>query len=228
MEWNGDSLLVTAPCVCFTTASSCDVHTLPPSVLQAFQPASLQLPEIKTVLEVFFLAHDFDHASFLADKLCSVVEALQELFDSNHLATTLEGVNSLLPHNLKSLRRLKATVQLAQKHMQELCSLLAAEEPSTGAAATLQAPSLAQSELSENTRTSLKFRSAAAISESADVHSPSSQKQSLEEFALMLALKDTLLPWLPADTTAVTSLLCDVFTSEYNTNLHVTPHREVL
>ena len=128
---------------------------------------------------------EFATSQKLAQSLDRVCLALDELYSYQTSTSTMK------PFHL-GLHKLKAIVLLAEKHMKEFEGLgLLSTEGDPPQNEPLKMPSIVYSEVSQSTRASLKFKMG---SESTD--SQPMTRQLLEEFALVLALKDTLLPAL--------------------------------
>ncbi len=139
------------------------------------------------VLEALFLVNEFNNSLQLAQLLDKVCLSIEELFDDLDCGKSTQN-----PFNL-SLHKLKTIVLLAHKHCKDLVGLglLATTdgEPTMGNN-NLKMPSMVYSEMSLSTqRASLKFRAGSENSDSEPLTRPI-----LEEFSLLLALKDTLLP----------------------------------
>lgn len=211
--------------VCFasinTPLSSLPDYTPPPvlpsSLAAAFESCSVEAPDGMEILKVMFATRLFQNSSSLADSLFTFCGALEELCTPLPVPESpSEGLASDPSH--VSLYWLEMIVSLSQKHMREFYSVGAIpEEEEDGqrvAMDGLHVSSMVYSEISESTRASIKGRYPASNGEEDSSQQKSLQKQSLEEFSLVLALKDTILcSMLPSSRkySVVVRLIGDVF-----------------
>ena len=225
-QWMGEKIKLSSDSVgvCFASittpsfAHSPAVSHIPPTLLEAFKTCNVQIPERKLILKALFLAQGFENAIFLAESLETTCKAVEELLNTDFVATLASDIESgsqiAKQSSTISIFCLKTIVALAQKHMLEFGALLDPQIQATN----LQMPSVVYSEFSESTRASLKFRT---LPVSDDLQGNSTQqmgyqKCSLEEFALILSLKDTLLSSLPLDGkeySTIVRLLRDLYPS---------------
>lgn len=141
----------------------------------------MQYPPQKQFLEALLLSRGFESSSHLAKSLLAFTDAF-----NNPINFT--GEKELLRKLQTS--HLKVVVALAQQHMSEFESLGVLQQQGP-----LQIPSGVYSEFSGCTRFSVHFKPTFLHPEEGKVGAV--QRSSLEEFALVLALKDTVLPSLP-------------------------------
>ena len=196
--------------VCFAIPSDYSVASpsnLPVSLLETFKTCSVNKLERKLILEAFFLSSQFETASSLADNLDKFCCALRELFLVNFTPLIADTDCSTTPSPvLLSLYRLKSIVALAETFMREFESFAALGEESSPQLATgpLHMASLVFSEVSLS---SLKFFTDSS-------QQKGHQRQSLEEFSLVLSLKDTVLSSFDASSrehSVVVKLIADIF-----------------
>lgn len=208
---------------CFATIT-CPIASqkriqLPTSVLEVFQTCNISPPNRKLVLEALFLTRGFRTSSLLATSLDNVCLAVEELYTD-----TIPGFQfSLAPLQTPvlsqlSFHQLKVIVSMAERHLKEFENLgLFHFESGQAPGETLQMPSMVYSEVSQSTRASLKFKSSLPVDPQADSSQQyTHQVHSLEEFALVLSLKDILLSVLPAGNTEhsiLVILLSELFPS---------------
>lgn len=149
-----------------------------------FQTCTVSLPDKKVVLEALFLVNEFSTSQHLAQLLHKACLGIEELFSG--LGSTKMAQNSFK----LSLHKLKAIISLAHKHMCDFEGLgLISGDSNTNNNNALKMPSAVYSELSQSTkRASLKF------GRSGENDSEQLSRPALEEFSLLLSLKDTLLP----------------------------------
>ncbi len=179
------ALATDPPGACFATMSCSKQKNFPSTLLDYFQTCSVSTPDRMVVLEALFLVNEFNNSIQLAqllDKICLSIEELFGDLDS--------GKSAQNPFNL-GLHKLKAIVSLARKHSKDLIGLgLLATDGEPTMNNNLKMPSMVYSEMSFSTqRASLKFRAGSEDNDSEPLTRPI-----LEEFSLLLALKDTLLP----------------------------------
>lgn len=215
--------MLPSPGACFSTINindpSISYKQHPVSLLKAFHSCCLSPPNRKPILEAFFAAQGFRNSTLLATLLEDVCISVEELFSEDTAGSqeTCQFFHNHVFSRLK-LQQLKVIVAMAQKHMKEFenIGVLRIENGQTYDEG-LQMPSLVYSEVSQSTRASLKFRSSLPI----DSHADSSQQfaqhiQSLEEFALVLSLKDCLLSVLSpgsSEQLILITMLSEMFTN---------------
>ncbi len=187
-----------SPCACIATVHA--TATIPHTILQSFKTCRVQHPQQKYFLEALLLAHEFESSVHLSKTLTAFINAFNQSIDHT---TTAENVKQL--HS----RHLKIVVSLAKQHMKELESVTALQQQGA-----LHIPSGVYSDFSAGTRSSLYFKPTFLQFERGKVVAP--QRSSLEEFALVLSLKDNLLPSFPPDSSgrpSLVQLLADTFPS---------------
>ena len=192
--------------VCFASTSynwnnftSEESSHLPVSLLETFKTCSVNLLDRKLVLEAFFISQRFESANYLAEALDKFCQALQELFQVN-LASIFsqeptEYCKNSSPAYL-SLHQLKSVVALARTFMQEFDSIaVVSEEGLSPQHGPLHMASMVYSEVSHSTLNSLKYKTPFIPTGGAGdtAEQKAYQKQSLEEFSLVLSLKDSVL-----------------------------------
>ena len=200
MQWMGDKIRLSAEHAgaCFASISTPLVFTdytsppvLPSALLAAFKTCTVDPPDTVELLKVMFATQQFENAPSLAESLFTFCSALEEL---HRPLLARSGASPRPPCSLhSSLHWLEMIVSLSQKHMKEFYSAGAIsddEEDSQHVAMD----SLHMSSMSESTRASMRGKHAATSSTDEDSSQQRSlQKQSLEEFSLILALKDLVL-----------------------------------
>lgn len=211
--------------VCFANPSyhqnSCSSASsyLPTSLLETFKTYSISVPERKQILEAFFRSHQFDSAVYLAETLDQFCSAAQELFETSIVSLLVEGPDQYCQNSSSlhlSLHQLKSIVALARTFMQEFEGISMSGEESSPQHGALHMASVVYSEISQSTRTSLKYKSNLLPDSTDPAQQKAYQKQSLEEFSLILSLKDAVLSSLPADSnehSIIVSLVGDIFPS---------------
>ena len=194
-------------------------NQLPTSVLDIFQACNFSPPNRKVFLEALFLAQGFRTSSLLATLLDNVCLAVEELYSNNIPGFQVSVTTLQTPvFSQLSFHQLTVIVSMAERHMQEFENLgLLQIESGQAPGETLQMPSMVYSEISQSTRASLRFRSSLPVDPQTDSSQHyTHQVQSLEEFALVLSLKDVLLSALPAgntDHSILVTLLSELFPS---------------
>lgn len=168
----------------------------PPALTEAFKSCSIGYLDTMEILKVMFATHQFENAASLARSLYTFCGALQELSTPLHVQEQpSEPDNARL--SFLGLYWLEVIVLLSQKHMKEFYNLgaIPGEDGGHGMAGNgLHVPSMVYSEISENTRVSLKGKHPSGNGDEIDISQKNSlQKQSLEEFSVVLALKDLIL-----------------------------------
>ena len=215
--------------VCFANPSynwnsylSDESSTLPVSLLESFKTCSVSKLDRKVVLEAFFLSNQFVNAAYLADSLDKFVSGFHELFQLNLAPFFPESdpthyCNDILSVHL-SLHRLKSIVALARNFMQEFDSIMVLGEETSGPVQQqghLHMASIVFSEISHSTLNSFKYKSPFLPVSSADPSQQQTyQKQSLEEFSVILSLKDTVLSSFLSNSSEhsiVIKLISDIF-----------------
>lgn len=211
LQWRRDTIPLSydLPGACFATLSnSHHKDPLPCSLLEYFQTFSITLPDQKVLLESLFVINEFITSHQLAKMLNNVCLAIEELF-SDQIEENSDIKTTNTPFHL-GIYKLKAIIALSRKHKTEMEALgiLSAED---GDPNPLKMPSIVYSEISQSTRTSLKIRATSDENFSGPL-----TQQILEEFSLLLALKDTLLPALCLDSKeyqVIVTLLSELFPS---------------
>ena len=208
LEWMGEKikLSVEHPGCCIasinTPLSFSDYTTspvLPSALAGAFQSCSVEVPDTVEILKVMFATKQFQNAASLAESLSTFRSALEELRTPLMAIESLPG-NSLPPPQL-SLYCMEMIVSLSQKHMHEFYSVGAISDDEDDSQRmggdNLHMPSVVYSEISQSTHASIRGRYSASNGEEDVSQQKSLQKQSLEEFSLVLALKDSILCSVP-------------------------------
>ena len=181
---------------------------LPTTLAEAFKICSVESPARTEVLEVMFARCQFVTSLHLATSLQTICTAIEEIFKP------LSGSDSSsLPSSFINLYFLEMVVSLSHKHMKEFYNIGAIpteDEGQVEVGGGLHAPSIVHSDISENTRASFKDKY------SREEYSQQSnfQKNSLEEFSLVLALKDSVLCSVSLHSREyhiIVKLICDVF-----------------
>lgn len=189
---------------------------LPVSLLETFKTCSINLIERKLILEAFFLSCQFESAAYLAENLDKFCTAIEELFDSN-LASLLDPsqcYQNRSPSHHLSLYHLKSVVSLARSFMQEFESVAVTGEEGSPQHGPLHMTSMVYSEVSHSTLNSLKYKSPFLPEPADSTQQGNYQKKSLEEFSLILSLKDAVLSSFPANSSKhliVVKLISDIF-----------------
>lgn len=211
LEWMGEKIKLSTEHagICFSSISfplSLPDYVVPPvlpgCLVEAFRPCSVHIPDKVEILKVLFATHQFENASGLAESLHTFCRALEQLSKPlpPHEATSTDSATP--PADFLSLNWLEMIVSLSQKHMKEFYSLGVlsdedlAEEGGPPTGEGLHAASMVYSEISGSTRASLRGpgRSLEGNGEEEDVAQQKVlQRQSLEEFSLVLALKNSVL-----------------------------------
>ena len=192
---------------------------LPVSLLETFKTCSVNLIERKLILEAFFLSCQFESAAYLAENLDNFCTAIEELFDSNLAPFYLELDPSQCnqnrsPSHYLSLHHLKSVVSLARSFMQEFESVAVTGEEGSPQHGPLHMTSMVYSEMSHSTLNSLKYKSPFLPEPANSTQQGNYQKKSLEEFSLILSLKDTVLSSFPANSSdhlIVVKIISDIF-----------------
>ncbi len=206
LQWASCTIRVSQDSQCVCMAAVHATAVLPHTLLQSFKTCSMQHPQKKQFLEASLLAHDFESSAHLAKTLSMFSDGLNELFSPNDVT----GDAKELPRGTQvslHISHLKVVVSLAQQHMREFESLGVLQQQGA-----LQIPSGVYSEFSGSNRGSLRFKPTFLQLEGGRAVAPA--RQSLEEFALVLALKDTLLSSLLPGSSGHSSfvrLLADTF-----------------
>ncbi len=170
--------------VCFATMAADRQIEFPNTLNEFFQNCTVNLPDKKVILEALFLVDEFSTSQNLAQLLHKVSLGIEELFSG------LGSVKSAQNSFKLSLHKLKAIISLASKHMNDFEGLgLLSGDSNTNNNNALKMPSAVYSEMSQSTkRASLKF------GRGGENDCEHLSRPALEEFSLLLALKDTLLP----------------------------------
>jgi hypothetical protein len=230
----GDTLRLSSPdnCgACFASTSydwsnftSKVSSQLPVSLLETFKTCSVNSLDRKLTLEAFFTSHRFESARYLAESLNKFCQALKELFQidiaSIFSQELTEYCNNKSPAYL-SLHQLKSIVALARTFMQEFESIaIVSDEGLSPQHGPLHMASMVYSEVSHSTLNSLKYKT--PFIPTGDTSNTSEQKayqrRSLEEFSLVLSLKDSVLSAFSTTTSGgdysmVVKLITEVFPS---------------
>ena len=200
--------------VCSTENSPC----LPVSLLETFKTCSVSMLERKFILEAFFLSRQFESATYLAeslDKFCSAIEELLHTNVGSFLAElSPSDCYQTSSHSYLSLHRLKSIVALARSFMQEFESVTMTGEEGSPQQGPLHMTSMVYSEVSHSTLNSLKYRSPFLPELSDHAEQKTYQKQSLEEFSLILSLKDAVLSSFASTSSEysiIVKLISDIF-----------------
>ena len=229
MDWVGERIKLNTENtgICFSSISTplCfpDYSSPPllPSCLEsAFRSCRVDTPDKTDITKVLFATHQFDNANTLAESLVKFCTALEQV--SNPLLPPLDSTPDPTPPPpyYLSLNWLEMVVTLSQRHMREFYSLgVLSDGDLTGEAQAgggLHVASLVYSERSGSTRTSAKetARSTEAEKEEDLAQQKSLHKQSLEEFSLVLALKNSILCSLSPDSqkhAVIVRLITDLF-----------------
>ena len=172
---------------------------LPVSLLETFKTCSVNLLDRKLVLEAFFISQRFENASYLAESLDKFCQALQELLQVNLASIFSQELTEYSKNSSPaylSLHQLKSIVALARTFMQEFESIaVVSEEGLSPQHGPLHMASMVYSEISHSTLNSLKYKTpfipTGGVGDTTE--QKAYQKQSLEEFSLILSLKDSVL-----------------------------------
>lgn len=205
--------------VCFANASynwnnfTSDIESsrLPISLLETFKTCSVDLLNRKLILEAFFISHRFESASYLAESLDKFCQALYELFQVDLASIFSQEPTKYCKNNSPaylSLHQLKSIVALARTFMQEFESVaIVSEEGLSPQHGPLHMASMVYSEISHSTLNSLKYKTPfIPTGDTSDTAEQKAyQKQSLEEFSLVLSLKDSVLSAFSSTTTSDSS-----------------------
>ncbi len=207
--------------VCFASISTpltFPDYSKPPillsSLAKAFKACSIESFDMTGVLKAMFSTHQFESASSLTDSLSTFCGALQELLQP--LPPCATSRSELPPPHL-SLHLLEMIVSLSQKHMEEFYSqgaISGEDEYQKIGGDGLHVSSMVYSEISESTRGSLRDRQLKGGEEINAAQQRSLHKQSLEEFSLVLALKNSVLCSMSPDSrvySVIVKLINDVF-----------------
>lgn len=185
------------------------------SLLEAFKTCSVGTLERKLILEAFFLANQFENAALLAGNLDTFCNAFQELFTSFFAELdSMQHYQDVSPFHF-SLHRLKSIVALARSFMQEFESIiLLGDENIPMQQGQLHMASMVFSEVSQNTLNSLMYKTP-FLPESTDASQQRQyQKETFEEFSLVLSLKDAVLSSFPtgsSEHSTVVKLIGEIF-----------------
>lgn len=205
--------------VCFASISiplSFSDYTLPPvlpsSLAKAFKTCNIEAPDVAWILKAMFSTHQFESASYLAGSLTKFCGALQELL--NPLPASDKTSSDQAP--FLSLCLLEMIVSLSQKHMREFYSqgAITGDDDVQPMGGGLHASSVVYSEISGSTRGSLRDRQSKGNEDIDAAQQRSLHKQSLEEFSLVLALKNAILCSVPLGSRAysvIVKLINDIF-----------------
>ena len=217
--------------VCFARASyswnnfTSEISShLPVSLLETFKTCSVNSLDRKLVLEAFFVSQRFESARYLAESLDKFCEALQELFQIGIASIFSQEPTEYCCKNNSpaylSLHQLKSIVTLARTFMQEFESIaVVSDEGLSPQHGPLHMASMVYSEISHSTLNSLKYKTPFLPTGSAGdaAEQKAYQKQSLEEFSLVLSLKDSVLSSFSttsdSDYSMVVKLITEVFPS---------------
>ena len=182
------------------------------------------------VLKAMFSTHQFENTDNLAKSLHTFCGALKEL---SKTIPVMEHSITDAPSSFVSLYMLETIVSLSHKHMSEFYSMGAIEDQESGQHMSgdgLHMSSLVYSEISQGTRVSVKTKRPAGNQDNNNDDNNSNknnsnreddvskhkalQRHSLEEFSVVLALKDAMLcSVFPGSVkySVVTRLISDVF-----------------
>lgn len=219
LEWMGEKITLSTDDtgICFAsinTPLTFPDYSLPPvfptSLAAAFKPCSVETPDMVEILKVMFTTHHFENAASLANSLFTFCGALEELSRPLLPQGTASGSTDSYSSRI-NLNWLEKIVSLSRKHMNEFYSLgaISTDDDQPVAGDGLHVSSMVYSEISESTRASIKGRQSAGTGEDDASQQKLLQRQSLEEFSVVLSLKDCV--------------LCSVVPSsrEYNTTLRL-------
>ena len=215
--------------VCFANTSyhwnncTSECSSLPVSLLETFKTCSINSLDRKLLLEAFFISQQFESAAYLAEMLDNFCQTLYELFQINLASIFSQEPTECCQNNppaaYLSLHQLKSIVALARIFMQEFESVMIASEvglsPQHG---PLHMASMVYSEMSHSTLNSLKYKTPFVPTGAGDsAEQKAYQKQSLEEFSLVLSLKDSVLSNFStssgSDYLTVIKLIAEIFPS---------------
>ena len=212
--------------VCFANTSyhwnncTTELSHLPVSLLETFKTCSVNSLDRKLVLEAFFISQRFESVSYLAETLDKFCQALQELFQINLSSIFSQEPTENSSPSYLSLHQLKSIVALARIFMQEFESIaIVSEEGLSPQHGPLHMASMVYSEMSHSTLNSLKYKApfipTGGVGDTAE--QKAYQKQSLEEFSLVLSLKDSVLSTFStssgSDYSTVVKLITEIFPS---------------
>lgn len=183
---------------------------------------SVEEPDKMEILKVLFATQRFENAGGLAESLftfCTALEELSKPLPSHELSSELTS-----PPNFLSLYWLEMIVSLSCRHMREFYTLGALSDGDEGtddrhlAREGLHVASMVYSEVSGSTRASAKgvSRSLEENEDEGSSQQKSLQRQSLEEFSLVLALKNSILCSVPPNSqehAVIVRLMADLFPS---------------
>lgn len=193
---------------------------LPVSLLETFKTCSVNVLNRKLVLEAFFVSQQFESANYLAETLEKFCQALQELFQINLASIFSQEPTENSSPSYLSLHQLKSIVALARTFMQEFESIaIVSEEGLSPQHGPLHMASMVYSEMSHSTLNSLKYKTPFIPTGGTGdtTEQKAYQKQSLEEFSLVLSLKDSVLSTFSttssSDYSTVIKLITEVFPS---------------
>lgn len=188
---------------------------LPSSLANSFKICDVQVQDLNEATKILFAIRNFDNASSLADSLTTFCRVYEQVFMVDSSSPPGE------PSITLDLRWLEMIVSLSQKHMKEFYGVgaLASDDNEpllTAGGEGLHVPSIVYSEISESTRASLKDKFLSNDDLEDNIQQKAQQKQCLEEFSVVLALKDSVLcSVLPRgrDYSVIVKLIRDVFPS---------------
>ena len=184
----------------------------------------MNLVDRKLILEAFFISQRFESAGYLAESLDKFCQALQELLlvdiASIFSQEPTEYCKNSSPSYL-SLHQLKSIVALARTFMQEFEGIaIVSDEGISPQHGPLHMASMVYSEISHSTLNSLKYKTPfIPTGDTSDTTEQKAyQRQSLEEFSLVLSLKDSVLSAFSTTTNGrdysmVVKLITEVFPS---------------
>lgn len=195
------------------------IPPLPSSLANSFKICDVQVPDLNEATRILFAIRNFNNASSLADSLTMFCRAYEEVFMTAPVpACSHSSSGDSVALNLQWL---EMVISLSQKHMREFYGVgaLASDdsEPLLAAGGEgLHVPSMVYSEISESTRASWKDRFSSNNDTEDNSQQKAHQKKCLEEFSVVLALKDSILcSVLPGgrDHSVIIKLMRDVFPS---------------
>lgn len=209
--------------ICFASISTplsfpdYTTHPVLPSVLAgAFKSCRIELPDRVEILKAMLVTRQFQNAASLADSLVKFCGALEELLSP--LPVPESSPVHVDARSYVSLPFLQTIVSLSQNHMKEFYTVGAISEDDEEDSQRmvvdgLHMSSMVYSEFSGSTRLS-KYHESNGEEDISQLKSL--QKQSLEEFSLVLSLKDSVLcSVLPSSRKypVIVRLISDVFPS---------------
>ena len=189
------------------------IPALSSSLVSSFKICDIQTPDLYEATKILFAIHNFDNATSLADSLTLFCRAYEEIFED-----TLCSSSAIEPRVTLNLHYLKAIISLSWKYMRKfdhVCGRTSADAHPTQAAGDedLFMPSLMYSQILGSILAPLK--DSLIIGDVEDTcQQKTQQKQYLEEFSVVLALKDSILSSvLPGgrDHSVIVRLMMDVF-----------------